>query len=55
MCMLFYVNNVIAWDVWDGSCDASILGGMVMYMCYAWNPWMLMFSYVDYDWCEADP
>jgi len=25
-----------------------------MYMCYAWNPWMLMFVYVDYDWCEAN-
>ena len=24
-------------------------------MCYAWNPWMLMFDYVDYDWCEANP
>ena len=19
------------------------------------NPWMLMFVYVDYDWCEANP
>ena len=57
ICLLCYVSNVIAyvnnWVIlW---CDVSILGGMSMYMCYAWNPWMLMFVYVDYDWCEANP
>ena len=36
-------------------CYVSILGGISIYMCYAWNPWMLMFGYVDYDWCEANP
>jgi len=27
------------------SYDVSILGGMVMYMCHAWSPWILMFAY----------
>ena len=43
-----YVRVVIIWCVWNGeqySCSVSILGGMIMYMCHAWNPWMLMFAY----------
>jgi len=47
--LLCYVSNVIAWGVWNGgqySCDVNILGGMGMYMCYAWDPWMFMIIYV---------
>jgi len=48
ICLLCYVRIVIAWCVWNEgqySCDVNILGGMGMYMCHAWNPWMLMFAY----------
>ena len=49
ICLVCYVSNVIAWGVWNGgqySCDVNILGGMSMYMCYAWDPWMFMIIYV---------
>jgi len=58
ICLLYYVSNVIAWGVCNEgqySCDVNILGRMSMYMCYAWDPWMFMIVYVDYDWCEGYP